>query len=296
MSFSRQKIRVDKPSHLIGLLRKSLNISNGQAQRIVDKNRVFMDNKVIRDKSTLIDRDIEVLVFLPNQNTMLPIYETDDFAVFDKPSGMLVHPKNLSTPHTLLDEARSLFGRDSCLIHRIDRETSGLVMVSKNKSAEKELKNLFADRKVQKSYIALVNGNIIKEYIIDKSIEYSDSFRVYCRDGGKNSLTTIIPIKNYKNFTLIEAIPHTGRLHQIRVHLESIGHSIVGDPIYGQNFDVSKAFVEEKLSIEERVSITGHTRTLLHSNKIDIEYKNTKHLIKSKNEILKEIEDLLSTQ
>jgi 23S rRNA pseudouridine1911/1915/1917 synthase len=252
-----------------------------EAQRWIDKKRLSCNGDIIIKKNFELLGDVQIALFTPESKNLKPIFQTDEFAIFDKPSGVLVHPSNRHTKYSLTHEAKFLFGKDANITHRIDKETSGLVIVSKNKKTEIEIKSLFEERKVKKEYIALVHGKIDKELFIDEPIEKNRDFseiklKVQISNRGKASQTIIKPIKYFKelNQTLVEALPLTGRQHQIRVHLFHIKHKIVGDPIYGVDFLYADKYLNGKLKEDERIKITGANRLMLHANSIEFSYKN----------------------
>lgn len=252
-----------------------------EAQRWVDKGRVSFNGNIVTQKSMELSGEVCVAVFVPKSAGLKPIFENPDFAVFDKPSGVLVHPSNRLTEYSLTHEAKYLYGAEANIVHRIDKETSGLVVVSKNKKVEKEIKWLFENRQIKKGYIALVRGEIKEELFINEPIEKNREFskikvKVYISKEGKPAQTIIKPIEYYKdtNQTLVEAIPLTGRQHQIRVHLFHVKHCIVGDPIYGVNYESADLYLNGKLAEHERIKITGAKRLMLHANRIEFTYKN----------------------
>ncbi len=252
-----------------------------EAQRWVDKGRVSHNGVTVSQKSLELIGEVLVSVFTPKSIGLKPIFENSGFAVFDKPSGVLVHPTNRLTTYSLTHEAKYLYGKDANIVHRIDKETSGLVVVSKNKKVEKEIKWLFENREVKKGYIALVRGEIKKELFIDEPIMKNREFsqikvKVQISKQGKSAQTIIKPLEYYKdkNQTLIEAIPLTGRQHQIRVHLFHVKHCIVGDPIYGVSYEDADLYLNGKLEQKERIKITGAKRLMLHANWIEFTYKN----------------------
>jgi 23S rRNA pseudouridine1911/1915/1917 synthase len=210
-----------------------------------------------------------------------------DFAVFDKPSGLMVHPTRKTTAYSLLDEIRYHFGNEADLAHRIDAETSGLVLVAKNKHASTILKTMFENRECNKTYLALVKGQLKNNITIISPISKSNStiaVRMTCvNQKGKDSTTHIHPLEfNEKNnTTLVKAVPITGRQHQIRVHLDSIGHTILGDPIYGVNDQIADECLRKTLSGERRVEFTGAKRLMLHANNLSFTYKDVEYDIVS---------------
>jgi len=261
----------------------------GEAQKIVDKRRVFVEEEQLLKKSALIVGNIGVIVFEGNSKGLLPIFETEDFAVFEKPSGVMMHPRKRSDGYTLNDEIKSLYGKDANAAHRIDKSTSGLVLVGKHKQAEIDLKRIFATRQVQKSYLALVHGKIDDVIMIDeklkRDVETSQiRLKVHVDERGKDSQTKVTPLHYFadKDATLVEAVPYTGRQHQIRVHLFHVKHHIVGDPIYGIDEDYAEKFLDGLMSAEEQLEITQSSRLLLHAQTLAFEYKGITYKIESK--------------
>jgi len=283
-------IKTNIKGKLIPSLVKNLNITYSEAQKFVDRKRVYLNNKIFMDKKAYLDDEIDVIVFRPKPTGLNPMFEMKDFAIFDKPSGLAVHPKNLSPSQTLLDDIKFLFGKEANLIHRLDKETSGLIISAKNKKTEIEFKNMFQEKKIQKYYLALVEGEIKEKIVIDKPIisnkDLNIKVKVLIDKNGKNSITEITPIKKIGNNTLIMAKPITGRQHQIRVHLYSIGHKIVGEPIYGVDFKIADKYLKGELSLEDRIKYIGYNRLMLHSYKIEFEYNKVKYVIVSKNDFL----------
>ena len=237
---------------------KDLKVNHRNAQRYAAKGRIFDENlNTLKPSDKIPTEYINMAVFEGISRGLRPLIEFAEFAIFDKPTHLMVHPISKSTPYSLLDEIRFHFGENANLIHRIDAETSGLVIVGKNKKSEKTLKDMFEDKQYHKSYLAIVEGEIKEEVTIDKRLEKEGKnigVRMKAGDTGKESCTIIKPIKYNKenDTTLIEAIPLTGRQHQIRVHLYSLGHRIIGDPIYGIRDDIAEEYLNKTLDKEIR--------------------------------------------
>jgi 23S rRNA pseudouridine1911/1915/1917 synthase len=253
------------------------------------KNARIVDHKKRRlQKGALLKSGyIEVLIFEPMTKGLKPLFQTEHFALFDKPSGILVHPTIHSTEYTLLDEVRYQFGEEAKLVHRIDAETSGLLLVSKNGYANYILKEMFEKKAFVKKYQALVEGELKEEIRIDKKITTAEGIiklKMQTSENGKDSSTHIRPItyKKSTNQTLVEAIPYTGRQHQIRVHLDAIGHRIIGDPIYGLEESFVDDFLNNHITHSERVKVTGASRLMLHAYYLAFTFLGTRYVFCSK--------------
>ena len=289
MPFILKKYQAIKDKKLSLFLLQDLKIDHRLAQRIASKGRIFDEEMNTIAPSDNIPTDyIYMAVFEGITRGLKPLLEFEDFAIFDKPTHLMVHPISKSTPYSLLDEIRFHFGEDANLIHRIDAETSGLIIVGKNKKSEIELKEMIQDKKYHKSYLAIVQGQIKEELQIDKGLDREGlliGVRMKVCEEGKESVTVIKPISynKEKNITLIEALPLTGRQHQIRVHLYSEGHRILGDPIYGVDDENAENYLNKTLSDEDRFAVTNSHRLWLHANYLEFTYKEVTYKVYSKN-------------
>ena len=274
-----------KDEKVLDFLIKKLGFNVREAKRAIDRGRVSVDGKKITQKSAKASGTLKCIVFEPNGYGLKPVFETSHFAVFDKPSGVAIHPKKLANTKSLLDDVRKLWGNDANLVHRLDRETSGLVMASKNKFAESVLKRAFQDKTIKKSYLALVKGHLEKTLTIKKPIAVNKDdtikVKVLIHPEGKESVTIVKPIRHFDGYTLVECDLLTGRQHQIRVHLFSIGHPVVGDPLYGVTNDFADRYLNRLVSEEERLKVTGAKRLMLHSYKLEFEFMNNRYVITS---------------
>lgn len=277
------------------------DLSTSLSQKLLAKNRVFDDQgQTLKNGQKTSGEFINVAVFEGHTRGLKPIFETLDFAIFDKPSGIMVHPTRKTTEYCLLDEVYYHFGSEASLAHRIDAQTSGLVLVGKDKKSSSILKTMFENRAYDKEYLAIVKGQMTTDTIIDKPISKANnstknpciigsiSIKVTCDNKeGKPSKTKIQVLKfnQENNTTLVKAIPVTGRQHQIRVHLDSIGHSILGDAIYGVDESVANECLSKDLSPQQRLKLTGATRLMLHANKLSFRYKGTDYSIVSEQKI-----------
>ncbi|NOX16443.1 MAG: RluA family pseudouridine synthase [Epsilonproteobacteria bacterium] len=288
MAYVRRNFKIKEKIKAYKFLMQEFNLKMSAAQKWIDRKRVYLNGEILQKKNIDLLGNLEVIFFKPEPKGIKPIFETENFAIFDKPNGILVHPNKLSEEYSLNDEIKFLYGMEANAVHRIDKETSGLVLVAKNKKSEIELKNLFEKKEIKKEYLAIVKGEINKNMIIDASLKSNDPssiirIKAHVSDIGQKAITRVEPIKfdKIKNRTLVIAKPLTGRTHQIRAHMFHVKHSIVGDPIYGIDEIESDLFLSDKMSKEKREKITGAKRLMLHANFLSFTYKNLEYNIKS---------------
>ncbi len=189
------------------------------------------------------------------------VSENTDFLVINKPSGLVVHPFDYSTEYTLVDFLQEnypvMFSIENIVtlqdkriiplggtVHKLDRDTSGIMVIAKNKKTFDELKLQFRNHTTTKSYLALVEGKVQKEkFTINAPLgrskkEYKQSTNpVNPRGELRDAITDVEVIKCNETTTLVNLLPKTGRTHQLRAHMSSIGHPIVGDKVYGSKID-----------------------------------------------------------
>ncbi len=288
MPFIKKKMFAPKKQKAFLYLIKELDYTQKEAQRLIAKGRLFVNGEPMTRTAGEIEGEFEFIYFQPITKGLKPTAEYDEFVVFDKPSGVLIHPQNRNTPYSLIDELKFQYGRDANIAHRIDQETSGLVLCAKNKESERDIKMMFEQRDVKKKYLALVHGRLENKLCIEAPLLRREDESAIVRmvvkvhDDGKSSKTEITPLEYYEknNTTLVECSPHTGRQHQIRVHLFHVKHPIVGDPIYGQNEKDIVRFLDKKLDAEERVKLSGASRLLLHASELNFKlYEGSYHIV-----------------
>ena len=274
-----------------------------EAQRLIDKGRFFCDGEVVSEKNALLSGEICLIEYETNPRGLKPIFECDKFAVFDKPSGVLSHPNGRHCEYSLNDEIWSLYGREASVAHRLDCETSGLIVVGKDKNAVVNLKKLFENRQVYKSYVALAHGKISENLRIEASMDLANDYddvkmRMRICEDGKSAVTEILPIEYFADIdaTLVRAVPLTGRQHQIRLHLFHVEHKILGEPLYGLSRLQIEKILDKEMSEAERILITGARRLLLHSDEICFKFDGVEYKIKSKFDARNEFYDLAKSK
>lgn len=280
----------------LSFLIEELGLTRSEGQRLIARGRLSQNGVVMDDQFGYIEGDCEFICFEPLSRGFKPMFVTNDFAVYDKPSGLSVHPHSRLSPYTLNDEIKHQFGDDANATHRIDQETSGLVLVSCNKKSETVLKKLFSERLISKRYLAMVRGHVEECIDIQEPLFRINhpnlliSMVVKVDPKGKPAHTIIKPLRYFPehNMTLVEASPLTGRTHQIRVHLFHVKHPIIGDPVYGPEEEDVNRFIKKELSPEDRMRIGGSTRLLLHAYSLEFEYDNEVYRIESEKDFVKE--------
>ena len=193
------------------------------------------------------------------------IFDDDDFIVINKPEGISVHGGS-GQKYSLIDGVRSIYSsNDIDLCHRLDKETSGCIVLSKNKLFLKHFNGLLRSKKITKKYVAIICGKLKKSMTVtDKLIvRRRDNIKTSLVDNsGKEALSIFNPIKIYKNYTLVEIEILTGKLHQIRAHAESIKHPVLGDFKYG-NINLFKEFFRSHPTFK-RLALHAQSITFLN--------------------------------
>lgn len=246
-------------------------LSRGFIRKLIDDGKVTVGGaaskagyKVREGDMVVMDYDEAELDEVPSID--LPVlYEDGDCLVINKPAGILTHAQGaLITEATvatfLRDRLHDLSGIRGGIVHRLDRATSGVIMCAKNQDALSMMQKQFSQRKVKKSYMAIVRGHLkTKEAVIDMPIERNPKAPATFRVGpnGKAATTHYKVVKETAEYSLIELKPTTGRTHQLRVHLAQQGHPIVGDPLYGSGAFGDRLFLHA-FSLE--ITLPNRTR------------------------------------
>lgn len=232
--------------------KSNLDLSRSMVQKLIKENRVFVNGKNEKESYKIkVNDNITIQIEEPKSSKLeaqdIPldiIYEDNDIIVINKPKGMVVHPGNGNPDNTLVNAVLahckgSLSGIGGeirpGIVHRIDKDTSGLIIVAKNDKSHINLSEQIKNHEVTKIYTALVKGNISEdEATIDMPIgrDKKDRKKMSVTRDGKEAVSHIKVVKRYGNYTLIRVKIDTGRTHQIRVHMAKIGHPVVGDEVY----------------------------------------------------------------
>ncbi|MBT5934919.1 RluA family pseudouridine synthase [Sulfurimonas sp.] len=289
MPFVKKNYFVKEKQRALFYLMNEFGYPQREAQRYISKGRVLVNGEKMLKTAGEIEGEIEFIYFEPISRGLEPTFVEDEFVVFDKPSGVLVHPQTKATPYSLIDELKSQYGMDANIGHRIDQETSGLVLCSTNKTSEREIKMMFQERDMKKKYFAMVHGEFKNELIVEEPLLRFQAESALVRmvvkvdSTGKESKTSFRPLEYFpeKDMTLIECSPHTGRQHQIRVHLFHVKHPIVGDPIYGQNEANIIKFLDREFTPVNRINNGGSSRLLLHACELEFELYSKEYKVKS---------------
>ena len=268
--------RLDIYLHLAGIFPSRM-----QAKRVIDEGGVQLNGKGTKPRVKIRTGDL-IEVILPEPKSPLPLpedipleilYEDNSIVVVDKPAGMTVHPaagnRSGTLVNALLHHCRDLSGIGGVLrpgiVHRLDKDTSGVIVSTKNDVAHISIAAQFKAKKVKKRYLALILGRFPStDGTISSTIARHPTMRVKMKSQerkGREAITRWRLIKAYPGASLLEVIPETGRTHQIRVHLSEAGHPVAGDKVYGTTRRV-KGIQNQKV----REALLGMKRQALHAS------------------------------
>jgi 23S rRNA pseudouridine1911/1915/1917 synthase len=255
IKFSIQVMKKDQGRRLDQFLSEiDLNLSRSQAKNLIQKHHILLNQKPTKASAHVKAGDRvsgslpepEPLSLKPESLPLSILYEDPSIIVIDKPPGMVIHPAYGNPSGTLVNallyHCKDLAGINGVLrpgiVHRLDKDTSGVIVVAKDDEAFHHLTKQFKNRTVKKVYSAIVYGRVSQdEGLIDSAIgrHPSERKRMSTRTKrGREAITHWKKVEEFDGCTLLEIFPQTGRTHQIRVHLSSIGHPVLGDPLYGR--------------------------------------------------------------
>lgn len=280
--------RIDK------YLAEELDISRSTVKKMIDEGFVLVNGKEVKASLILSEADelfvkdgfIKEASFEAEDIPINIVYEDDDLLVINKKSGMVVHPGNGNISGTLVNAlmhyTKNLSKKEAFrpgIVHRIDKDTSGLMLVAKNDKAHDILAEGFKNKTIKREYIALVCGVIQEDSgVIDAPIGRDTKDRkkmCVTSENSKKAVTHFKVLKRYEHYTLLRLILDTGRTHQIRVHMKYIGHPVYNDPVYGKAYNDFGQF--------------------LHSASIDFEQPTTHEHLHFECDVPKEFQDFLDT-
>lgn len=284
-------IRIDKY-----ISSKLENISRANIQRMIENGDVLVNSKVVRTSYKVQKNDnIEITMEEPKEAHLTPenipldiVYEDNDILVVNKQKGLVVHPGN-GNPNGTLVNAVMAHCKDSLsgiggeirpgIVHRIDKDTSGLLIIAKNDIAHINLSEQIKNHEVKKTYLALVRGRIKEqEATINMPIARDEKNRIKMAvdKNGKAAITHFKVLKKYENYTFLEVNIETGRTHQIRVHLSKIGFPLVGDSVYSNG--------------KNPFGVQGQ---MLHSYRLEFKHPVTGKILKLEAKLPKYFQDVL---
>ena len=279
--------------------------SRARLQRLIENEDVLVNGKVAKPSYKLREHDeIEVELIAPPADSFAPenipieiVYEDETLAVVNKPAGLVVHPAAGMSSGTLANALAYHFqqlphssGVRPGIVHRLDRDTSGLLVVAKTEAALENLSDQFRDRTVFKSYVALVHGRVAANSgKIDQPLarDPSNRTRMAVVRGGRSALTLYRVRRAFERFTLLDVELKTGRTHQIRVHLAWLKHPVVGDETYGGGRD--NTIKDPQL----RARVRNLNRQFLHAEKLGFTHPTTNEFLKFESPLPAELSGLL---
>ena len=293
-------VKPDTPKERIDVfLSKEIGLSRSQVDKLIKGGQVKLNNGIAKP-SYKIKRDDRIIVNIPPakeiaaqpENIPLDIvYEDKDIIVINKPPGIVVHPaagnEKGTLVNALLNHCRDLSGIGGSIrpgvVHRLDKDTSGLIVFAKNDAAHLNISKQIKDREVKKIYLALVHGEVKNDSgVIDAPMGRHPVNRkkmaviTSSSQKRREALTYYRVIKRYKGYTLVELDLKTGRTHQIRVHLSHIGYPVVGDSVYSKKKDG-----------------TGATRQLLHASRLSFHHPITGKYLEFRSDVPVDMEKVL---
>ena len=247
------KLELEKTERLDKVLTGELGLSRTTIQSWLKAGLISVNGEVVKsnykaqsgDEVTILQKEEEAITIQPENIPLDIVFEDDSLIVVNKPSGMVVHPSKGHYSGTLVNallyHSNSLSDSTSeeiyrpGLVHRIDKDTSGLLVIAKNNDVHKKLAEQIAENKMNREYIAIVDGHFAHETgVVDAPLSRHKTIRLkrVVEKGGKNAITHFEVLDSFSNYSLVSCRLETGRTHQIRAHMEFIKHPIVNDPLY----------------------------------------------------------------
>ena len=274
------------------LVKKLTDVSRSKIQLAIKSGQVLVDGEKLKSSTILKGvENVEGELLVEVQDDIIAediplniLYEDDDLAIINKISGMVVHPGSGNYSGTLVNALvfhfQSLSGLNDSrpgIVHRLDKDTSGVIVIAKNDKSHQHLSRQFAERKVKKVYKAIAWGGVPEEGEIEGLIGRHPANRKVFKmvnNLGRKSLTTFMVEEHLSPLSFVTLHPKTGRTHQIRVHLKSIGHPILADEMYGGGKKMIKSFHVKYTQLLNRL-FKNMNRVALHAEKLEVTHPTT---------------------
>lgn len=283
------KVEVVSGERIDSFLAKRLDLTRTRVQELIKSEQVKVNNKKVKssykieenDEIEVIIPEIEEVEIMPEDIKIDIVFEDKDIAIINKQAGLVVHPAQGHYSGTLVNailyHIKDLSGINGeirpGIVHRLDKDTSGLIIIAKNDKAHLELTNMFQNKEIKKTYLAIVKGKLNKKkgrIVTQIGRDRNDRKKMAVLDSltqGKNAITNFRVIDQNERFSLVKVDIETGRTHQIRVHMKYMGYPILGDAVYGR--------------------VDSEKRQMLHAYKLEFLHPITKE----KMEIIAELPD-----
>lgn len=283
------KVEVVSGERIDSFLAKRLDLTRTRVQELIKSEQVKVNNKKVKssykieenDEIEVIIPEIEEVEIMPEDIKIDIVFEDKDIAIINKQAGLVVHPAQGHYSGTLVNailyHIKDLSGINGeirpGIVHRLDKDTSGLIIIAKNDKAHLELTNMFQNKEIKKTYLAIVKGKLNKKkgrIVTQIGRDRNDRKKMIVLDSltqGKNAITNFRVIDQNERFSLVKVDIETGRTHQIRVHMKYMGYPILGDAVYGR--------------------VDSEKRQMLHAYKLEFLHPITKE----KMEIIAELPD-----
>jgi 23S rRNA pseudouridine1911/1915/1917 synthase len=283
--------------------RKFPEYSRAHIQKWIKEGDLLVNGKKVKARQKVNSKDIIIVDFwedtksadLPEEIPIEIIFEDEDLIILNKPAGLVVHPGSGNNSGTLVnallnhDESLGFLPRAG-IVHRLDKDTSGLMVVSKTESSYLHLVQQLKERTVNRTYLALVVGTPVSSKTINEPIGRHPKIRTKqaVSQNGKEAITRYSLVEDFNGYSLLRVNLETGRTHQIRVHLSHMGNPIIGDPLYGNRNKFSTGTSEDIKKF-----ISSFKRQALHAEVLELIHPTSKKLISFQTEIPSDMANLI---